>query len=448
MIKKSTIPTILGIIVLVVGAFAGVFFLRNSTVFKIGADAAATPKNIRVGNITDTSATLSWTTDKASINFLVWGTSAGSVNKTQNEDTTGQKYFTHSITLTGLTTNTTYFYKINSDGTMFDNSNAPWQFKTGPSLGEPGGSILISGSVINASGTPEKKALVYADIGGYLFTTQASDTGNYVFQIGSARTADLQESVQVDPSKTVIQISVQATPSGIASAQIFPQSANPVPPIIIGQTYDFRNEPVNNQGIIPSADLNLPQDAVKESKFDITVPNETAKPTSVILESLSEGETVTSTQPQFFGKGPGGTEITITVNSEEEITDNVQIPQNGSWSYEVPTDLAPGNHSITISWIDVSGITRFLTRNFVVKAGEVPAFTASESGSTPIPTPTLSASATPKASITPTPTGTPESTATALPVPVSGDLTPTLLLSIMGLVVLTFSFIVWKTAEN
>ncbi len=450
MIKKSTIPTLLGVFILVVGAFAGVFFLRNTTVFRIGADAAAMPKNIRVGNLTDSSVAISWTTDKLTADYLIWGNSRGSVNKIQNEDAATVKYFSHMVVLTGLAPSTTYFYKISSNGTTFDNSNAPWQFTTGSALAASKNSILISGSVINASGVPEKKALVYADIGGYLLITQTSDTGNFVFQIGNTRTSDLHDYAQIDPAQTLIQLSVQATPDGIASAQIYPQSGNPVPPIIIGQTYDFRNEPVNNQGTNPGANLNLPEDSVRQSKFDIVVPNETPKPTSVILESLSEGETVSTDKPQFFGKGPGGTNLTITVHSEENLTDNIQIPKNGSWSYAVPANLSPGPHTITISWVDVSGITRFLTRSFVVQAAEIPAFTASQSGSTTTPSPTLSPSTTPVATIAPTrtPSPTPTVSASALPVPVTGDLTPTLLLFIMGLVVMTFSFVVWKVSEN
>lgn len=448
MIKKNTIPTLVGVIILVVAAAMGVLFLSNTQIFKIGADSTVQPKNIRVANITDTTATISWTTDKETNDFLIWGASARQVNRTQNESLNGEKYFNHSITLSGLLGSTNYYYKISSNGVVHDNSNAPWQFTTGSPLATSNNSTIISGSVISATGNPEKKALVYADIGGYLLSTQTSDTGNFVFQIGSARTPDLKGYAQIDPASSLIQLSVHSGSGGVASAQIFPQSGNPVPPIIIGQNYDFRNEQINNFGDNPDASLNLPEDVTAVSKFNVEVPSETPRPTSVILESLTEGEIITSTQPQFFGKGPGGTEITITVHSDIEVNGNLEIPSSGSWSYALPSNLTPGSHTIKISWIDVSGITRFLTRNFVVQAGEVPAFTASQSGATATPsltsTPTVSSSP----SATPRQTTIPSPTSTALPVPVSGDLTPTLLLFMMGLVVMTFSFIVWKLSEN
>lgn len=442
--KRATIPTILGIFVLLAGVFAGVFFLRNTQVFKIGADASATPKDIRVSNVTDNSVTISWTTDKKTSGFLTWGNSQNNTGRVENEGADSQKYFSHNISLTGLTANTNYFYKINSDGTTFDNGSIPWQFTTGATLGINKTSILLSGNVISATGIPEVKSLVYASVGGYLLSTQTSETGNFVFQLGSTRTPDLKNYAQINMTSTLVQISVVAPPDGVASAQIFPQSGNPVPTIIIGQVYDFRSSPANNQGGSPNADLSLPQDSTQESKFNIDVPSSTPKPTSVILESLTEGETITSQKPQFFGKGPGGESIEITVNSKNPIEATVQIPNTGSWSYSIPTDLAPGEHSITISWIDASGITRFLKRNFVVQAGEVPAFTASQSGTTTTPNPNASATATPKSTLKPSPVAT----GTAMPVPVTGDLTPTLIFFIMGLVVIAFSFTVWKIAEN
>jgi hypothetical protein len=454
--KKSTIPTILGIIILIVGIFAGVFSLRNVQVFRIGASTESSPKDIRVSNITDNSATISWTTDKATLGFIAWGSSQGDTNKVENEDASSQKYFSHNISLTGLSPNTNYFYKINSDGTNFDNGGIPWQFTTGAPLGINKNSILLSGTVINATGAPEVKSLVYASVGGYLLSTLTSDAGNFVFQLGSARTQDLKSYAQINMSSTLVQISVVAPPDGVASAQIFPQSGNPLPAIIIGQVYDFRSSPANNQGGSPNADLNLPQSASQSSKFNVDASSSATKSTSVILESLNEGETITSQKPQFFGKGPGGESIVITINSQSPISATVQIPKNGSWSYSVPTNLDPGNHTITISWIDTSGITRFLTRSFVVQAGEAPAFTASQSGATttptPVATPTIKPTGSPSASPTATPrvtlTPTPMASITPMPVPVTGDLTPTLILFIMGLAVVAFSFVVWRISEN
>ncbi len=436
--KKNKIPTILGVVILLVGVFAGVFFLNMRQVFRIGADASASPKDIRVGNISDTSATISWTTDKETSGFVNWGESQGGVNKVETEG--DQKSFSHLITITGLTAGKTYYYKISSDGSSFENGGIPWQFTLGPTLGVNRNSTLISGSVVTSSGLPAKRALVHATVSGYLLSTLTSDTGNFVFQLSAVRTTDLSSYQNVDPASTLIEISVQAGGNGVASAQVFPRSASPIPAMVLGQVYDFRSLPPSSDSQNPDANVTLPGDIANESKFKVENPSGTPNPTtSVILENIDEGETVTSDQPQFFGKGPGGEEITITVHSETPISETVSIPTNGSWSWSPSEALAAGAHSITITWKDATGITRSLTRNFVVQAGEAPAFTASESGSTASPSPTTSAS--------PTATPVPTPIATSQPVPETGSLTPTILLSIMGIAVLLFSFAIWKIAE-
>ncbi|HCC08654.1 TPA: hypothetical protein DEP81_01590 [Candidatus Woesebacteria bacterium] len=170
------------------------------------------------------------------------------------------------------------------------------------------------------------------------------------------------------------------------------------------------------------------------------------------MDSVNEGETVTSDKPQFFGDGPTGEKITITVHSETEIAGTTTVLSNGSWNWSPPTNLSEGPHTVTISWIDTSGITRTLTRNFVVQAGELPAFVASSSATptstkSPTPAPVKSPSSSP-VKTTPTAISTSTSTATPAALPQSGSLTPTILLFMMGLGVLSFSFYTWKTSKD
>lgn len=440
MIKKNTIPTILGMIILIAGTFFGVFLLNSKQFFRLGASSDAQPKDVRVSNIDEGGFTISWTTDRAVAGFLVWGESASSTDKVQKEDIQDSKFFTHSITLSGLKPATTYYYKINSDSVTFDNNGVPWQAGTGPAIGVNKNSQIISGTVTNASGSPTQKALVYADVGGYLLSTTTSGAGNFVIQLGATRTQDLGSYLDINPGQTLIQISVQAPPDQPASAQIYPQSANPIPPLILGKVSDFRSLPANASGGNPNAQLNLPANASSESKFNVPSNLQTPSPTTVILDNLTEGETVSTTKPQFMGKGPVGTALTIEIHSQDPITQNVQVGSTGNWSFTPSSDLTPGSHTITVLWKDATGITRSLSRTFVVQAAELPAFTASQSGSTASPTPL----ATPV--VSPTPIST--LSATLAPIPVTGSLTPTILLSIMGVAVSVFSFFLWKMSEG
>ena len=454
MIKRNKIPTIIGIVILLVGTFAGVFFLQMNQVFKIGASATAIPKDIRVSNLSDTSTTVSWITEAATSDFLSWGDTPGSLGKIVNESDTGQKFSTHAINITGLKADTTYFYDINSEGTNFDNNGVPWQFTTGSVVSVNSNSIPVSGSVISAAGAPSKRALIYITVDGYLLSTLTSDSGNFILQLASARTSDLKQNAQIDMAQTLLNVSVEADGGETSSAQIFPQSANPIPPLILGQVQDYRSlQPITGEGN-PNANLSLPGNTTQASKFNTSSASAAVKSTSVILESINEGETITTDQPQFFGKGPAGEAITISIHSEQLPAQTIKIPGSGSWSYSPTTPLSPGPHSITISWLDATGITRTLTRDFVVQAGEVPAFVASPSGSSPSPSPTPIPTLAPIVTLSPTatptlkPISTSSPSATLKPVPVTGDLTPTLLLSIMGIAVLAFSFYVWKMSED
>jgi hypothetical protein len=128
--------------------------------------------------------------------------------------------------------------------------------------------------------------------------------------------------------------------------------------------------------------------------------------------------------------------MTITVESVNPITDEVTIPKTETWTWSPPAGLDPGNHTVTITWRDTQGILRTLTKSFVVSASEGPAFVS-----------TPSATLEPETTSTPTPIETETPVPTDIPTPVSGDLTPTLLLFMMGIGVISLSIILWKKSE-
>lgn len=448
------------------GVFAGVFLIKNNQIFKIGASPTITPKDVRISNISESSATVSWVTEDATTGFVTFGET--STPKTfVGESNDNQKFTTHSITITGLKPETNYFFKINSDGTNFDNNGVLWQFTTGKIPKNNQVSIPASGSLISSTGQPVGRAIVYVVINGYTLSTFTSESGNFVVQLGSARNVDLSDYANIDPDTTLLEISATSGTGEVATAKIFPRSANPIPAMILGQDQDFRNLSPSNSGINPGANLNLPQRTNAESKINITSEEPSAKSTIVTLKSIDDGEIITSDKPQFFGDGPTGEKITITIHSDTEITGTVTVSPKGTWNWTPPTNLSPGAHTVTVSWIDSSGITRTLTRSFIVQAGELPAFVASPSATptqtpistrTPVPTKTPVSTETPASAKSPTPaptttlkpTSTPKPVGSATPasLPESGALTPTLLLFIMGVGILAFSFYTWKVSKN
>ena len=461
--NQSKIPTIIGIVILVAGLALGVFLIRTQNIFRLGATAEAMPKDVRITNITDTSLSVSWTTDKKTTGFITWGESEGKMGNVDEDELQGDNY-THYVTVIGLSPQTPFFFKINSDGADFDNNGIPWKTQTGPAINTPSSSSTISGNLLTAQGTPAENALIYVTVGGAsALSTTTSKDGSWVITISPLRTSDLTSAFNINENTDVIEISAIAGPEGTSSAEIYLMAARPVPPMILGQTHNYKNAPTSTTGELPKATLELPQTATRESKFEsegAVVPS--AK--TVSITSIDEGESISSERPEFFGEGPAGTTITITVESET-VSGTTNVSSNGLWSWSPPQNLEPGSHKITISWTDVNGIVRSVSRTFIVQASEVPAYEATPSATptqTPTPAPTSTPTSTPRGMATPTPTpgtnitptpsasasATPKPSATALgpsptappAPPESGTGMPTILLFGLGTILLLLGF--------
>lgn len=444
--RKKSIPTFIGLFVLIFGLAAGLVLLRGQQLFKLGAAGDFAPQDVRIANVSDNAFTVSWTTAKESFSFIKWGETSGSIDK-KVDGATKVPSFVHSVSISGATPSTPYFFKINSGGVDYDNNKIPWQVKTGPTLALNETVSNVSGSVLTPTGTPGEGSLVYLTVGGGApLSTTTSQKGSWIILISQARTQDLSSYVAIDESSTLLEITVNAGPDGLATAQIYPQSARPVPPIILGEINDFKNAPISKLSSVPDASINVPDETEPVSGFNVQGVPSAGTPETVTLESVDQGEIITSTSPEFFGEGPPGETITITVESEAQ-TAEVIVASTGEWKWSPPSDISEGTHKVKISWRDAGGILRTIERTFIVQAAEGPAFESTPSaGASPSTSPTAS----PKASPTASPSGI--ATASASPtldpdVSDSGTITPTIALSIMGIGLLAFSLFIFKESS-
>lgn len=431
--KNLKLPTILGLIILVFGVVTGVMLINSRQVFRIGASIENTPKNIRVSNITNNSATVSWTTDKETTGFVKWGKSINATSKVSLEEGSVKSYV-HSVNILGIDSNSQIYFKINSEGTDYDNDGLGWNLKTLSSNTSSTESLIASGTILNPDGSTPAKAIVYLTINGVTLSSITSSEGNYVIPLSSYFSSI--------SNNVAIEISVQGGNQGISNAIIYPQSVKFIPAIILGRTYDFRTAVENNSNQLPESKLNVPESVEISSRFEITKSeNENGSDaSSVTVKSINEGEIITTVSPEFFGSGPKNTQIDIQIESELQ-TGSTTTKSNGDWNWSPPKDLEPGEHKLTVKWKDANGILRTLTRTFVVSAAEGPAFE-----STPSATPTNLASTTPtataKSSSTPTTISSP--IATNPPVPETGSLTPTIGLFMMGFGILLSSLYIYS----
>lgn len=423
--NKKKIPTILAILVLSISIASGVLLIQSKNIFKLGADETVAPQNVRITNINDSSFTVSWTSKKETAGFIMWGKSPSSLENTEGDEI-GKSGYLHYVSVQGLNPSKTYYFKINSQGVDFDNDGTPWKVNVPQKLANSAVQP-ISGTILTATGEPAAKVLVYLNIGGASpLSTVTSDNGSWVISLSDLRTSNLNSFYSLNEEDT-IELSVQAGPLGISSAQIHTSSARPTPPLILGQTHDFRNLPPTSTDSLPEAEVNAPESFEKTSKFNVPDTISISKTDTVTLINPEDGEIINTEKPEFFGEGPPGTEITITVESEP-VTDGVTVENSGGWKWSPPSDLEPGSHKVTISYKDENGILQTLTKSFIIQAAEAPSFESTPSAS-PIISPTPSVSPSPTASASPSSTAT----GTAIPQPESGITAPTWIFIILGI---------------
>jgi len=453
--SKSKIPTIIGVLILVVGIAVGVFFLQQRQLFRLSANPDLTPKGVKITNITSSSFTVSWTTDKPTTGFVKWGPT-NQIKNTSPESSSSPGN-THSINVTGLNPSSTYQFEIHSNKNRYDNDNIPWQIQTGPPLNPPETTTIISGKVLLPNGAPAPDIIVYVSSSDFSsVSTLTSKNGEWVLPLTEVRSTDLSSHPTLTDD-TLIDIYVEGGPLGIATAQVLLQSSNPTPPITLGRVHDFRNEIPTDTDSRPRASLTLPESeeatatTPPNSKFELPDPSSIDQISNkVTIDSIKDGETIFTDEPEFFGQGPSDTVITVTVESDNTLTDQISVDTDGSWQWSVPDNLSEGEHTITIKWTNADGIIETLTRKFIVKAADnEPAFESTPSQTIkPTSTPTSSPTAKPTSTPTATPTAAPAKTAspsatprvsipsTESAVPEPGTPLPTLILFITGLALL------------
>lgn len=87
----------------------------------------STPRDLVITSITENSAKVEWTTGQQTQGVIEYGTSATSLNFFAPET---QKTTQHSVDLTLLSPDTTYYFQVRVGDTAADNAGVPWTFTT------------------------------------------------------------------------------------------------------------------------------------------------------------------------------------------------------------------------------------------------------------------------------------------------------------------------------
>lgn len=382
-LTKIHFPTAIGLLILLVAVGVGLFLIQTRTGVETGAEADLTPSQVRITNVTDTSFSASWTTGKEAFGSVKYGGAATEIRQTALDDRDqlsgdAGAFGVHHVTIQSLKPGTKYYFKINSGDKEFDNQGKPFEITTGPTLGPPPAADPVYGTILSPAGTPAEGVVVYINVANAApLSALAKTNGNWALSLSTARSTNLSSYLTYDTQATIVNLLVQGGKLGTAPAITTTANDSPVPDITLGKSHDFRttqSAAINQQETSGFADLTASGSAEATQSGDVTLENPSFN-----------GEVVNATQPAFIGSGPPGTVLAIEVNSEQTYTGSVTVDANGEWEFTPPDGLDPGEHTITINYIDEAGLEQTLTRNFIIAAAgqsTTPAITATPSGST------------------------------------------------------------------
>ena len=406
---EKRIPTLLGIILIFFGVAITTLLVGQGSILVTNASPTQQPKNVRITDVTGSSFTVSFTTDSSVTGSLSYGTSptVGQSALDVRDQQSVSAHRIHYINVTGLNPQTKYFFTIISGQDTYMNNNQPFAVTTGPVIpGQPNQLNSLAGKVILPRGVPPQEAIVYLTLNNsQVISSLVKPDGTYTLQLSGLRTNDLSAYYQLLNNESV---KLLAYGDGLTSNVILSSTQTSIPVITLSNDYNF----TQNQNPSASTSAGL-------ASFPSLSSTSSASQTPKIL-SPQKDQGFTDQQPLFKGTALPGKSVQIIIHSAQEVQSNTTTDTSGYWSYRPPAPLAPGNHTITITTVNASGLLTTLTQSFIVYASGTqvsqsatpsatltPTVTPSPTiivYATQIPTPTPTASVVTDLSQTPTPT--------------------------------------------
>ena len=243
--KEVTLPTILGLLVAVVGLVSGLWLLNGRLRQSAEAEVEEAPGEIRVVNVNDTGFTVIWLTQKSVSGFVQYGETGAAPDLVVSDERDQQKgvigsYFTHFVSVRGLKPATKYNWRIGSGKRVYDQTGKPYETTTAKQLDGPPPADVAYGQIVTESAEPAEGALVYLTMTG--MTPQAAlvkASGSWVIPLSTARNEDLSSFSTYDKNTAEMEIIVQGGPLGTSQVKVTTQNDSPVPDVILGRSYDL-----------------------------------------------------------------------------------------------------------------------------------------------------------------------------------------------------------------
>lgn len=248
--KQHTIPTIIGVLFLLVGVGVGVFLVSTRIRFIPSASSEEVPRDVRITNVTDRSFTVSWITSKRISGYVLYGDKK-SLGFTAGDSVLGN---THWVKVENTEAAKTYYFKIGLG------TEELYEVKTAPLERKTMAADLVYGKVVKSAGIAKAgnevgRAIVYVSFpAANALSTLSDSEGRWVIDLAKIRT---QSGLPVNYNKqTSLEILVQ-TATAVSSAKISVAGARPVPDMALGQNYSFTNVSSGEDRSVPYSSIQL-----------------------------------------------------------------------------------------------------------------------------------------------------------------------------------------------
>ncbi|OGG26256.1 hypothetical protein A2960_04740 [Candidatus Gottesmanbacteria bacterium RIFCSPLOWO2_01_FULL_39_12b] len=436
--KEKKIPTLVALLLLIVGIGTAVTLDRSSQSLTSSASPTSHPQEIHFTNITDNSFTVSWLTASAIIGSITVSNNSETFTYLDDLDSDNipRPRNTHYITVKNLKEDNSYKVKIISgkNNCPDENSCPVFTQKTVPRLINSLTLPPAHGSILTNENKPAEGAVAYLLVGkSSILSGRVDSSGLWVIPFNHLRTQDLQNRPEIGDND-LIQITVNLSPTQATTAIIDVKSIRQnltIPPMTIGNSYNFiallgkkdflaaRNMQTNILGI-KTENTNTPSYKNLTPTIKQSLSPQTQQLQKIdILFPKNDQDTTPDDRPRIRGYGPAGSQLLITVNSTPQ-TGTVTVGKDGTWTWRPEKALPPGIHFLNIQTNDGKGNLITVTREFIVlKSGE------SVLGES---TPSASLTPTSKPSITATPAIT-SSLSPTISISPSPSLQPTIILT-------------------
>jgi hypothetical protein len=270
--SKTKIPTPIGLILLIVALFLGIFLYFYQDSKSQQKRAFLSPKNIAVINLTDTSATVTWTTDlevqgevilsQVAERFIDDRDKALSKNRT-----------THFVTLSRLTPQTKYTFTIKDAGEEFFDENlqsfqtAQVQDKQSLKNSEEGLKLQpLTGVVVDETLEPVEGALIYLNLpGASKVGTYTNSEGNFILPIKYLLIEDLSGIYHIEQNSTPTLLISKDNKFSIVEFTL-PLKSSSFETLTLGRNINLRQYLTLSEEVAKNQEMQLPS---KEISYDL-----------------------------------------------------------------------------------------------------------------------------------------------------------------------------------